>query len=87
MEAQRVPTGFRILIGAVIWVLAFVVARPSDPITRGEFAFWDKAASLFGENDVDGFIGISLLVGCTLITIVGYQIAVRLIEKMLNKLR
>ncbi|HEI8868301.1 TPA: hypothetical protein SLG40_003863 [Serratia odorifera] len=85
MEVQRVPAGFRILIGIVIWVLTFIVARPSNPITKSEYAFWDKAASLFGENDVDGFIGISLLIGCSIVTVVGYQIVVRLIEKKLNK--
>lgn len=85
MEARCVPAGFKILLGVGIYVLTFLLARPSDPVTKGEYAFWNKAARLFGENDIDGFVGISLLIGCSIVTLVGYQIAVRLIERTLNK--
>ncbi|AVU33601.1 MULTISPECIES: hypothetical protein [Serratia] len=85
METRHVPAGIKILIGVGLYILTFLLARPSSPITKGEYAFWNKAAALFGENDVDGFIGIALLIGCTLATVVGYQIIVRVIEKRLSK--
>ncbi|PNS10283.1 hypothetical protein COO59_18290 [Mixta theicola] len=85
MIIRRVPTGFRILLGVGIFLLTFLLARPSSPVTAGEREFWIKAASFFGEHDVEGFVGISLLLGCTSVTIIGYQITVRLIERKLNK--
>ena len=85
MAARRVPMGGRISIGLAIFVLTFFLMRPSDPATRGQIYFWKKAAGLVGEPDVEGFVGIALLIVCSMVTIVGYQIAVRLIEKKLNK--
>ncbi|MCR1566935.1 MAG: hypothetical protein E6X23_01360 [Mixta calida] len=86
MAKKRVPTGFKILLGVGIYIFSFLLARPSAPATPGEYAFWNRAASLFGEQDIDGFVGIALLTGCTIITIIGYQIAIRLIERKMNKL-
>lgn len=86
MVARRVPTGAKILLSIGIYVLTFLLARPSDPVTKGEYAFWNRAASLFGENDVDSFVGIALLIGCGIVTPISYHIALRLIERKLNKL-
>ncbi|MGV3345456.1 hypothetical protein ACGVWS_06815 [Enterobacteriaceae bacterium LUAb1] len=85
MVARRVPAGVRIFTGLAIFVLTFLLMRPSDPATQGQIDFWKKAAGLLGERDVEGFVGIALLIVCTIVTTVGYQVAVRLIEKMLNK--
>ena len=84
MEARRVPMGFRIFIGVAIFLLVFLLARPSDPATRRQIDFWKKTANLFGEPDIEGFVGIALLTGCTIITIFCYKIVIRLIEKKLN---
>ncbi|MFO3875775.1 hypothetical protein ACUNGE_02345 [Serratia sp. IR-2025] len=81
MAAKRVPLGFRILLGAAIFILTFLLVRPSDPATPGQIAFWKKAAAWFGESDVEGFVGIALLAICTLVTVSGYQIIIRLIER------
>lgn len=86
MVARRVPTGAKILLSIGIYVLTFLLARPSDPVTKGEYAFWNRAAGLFGENDVDSFVGIALLIGCGIVTLISYHIALRLIERKLNKL-
>lgn len=85
MEARRVPSGARILVAVVIFVTTFLIARPSDPATQGQIAFWKHAAALFSERDVEGFVGIALLIGSTIVTVIGYQIAVRLIQRRLNK--
>lgn len=87
MAVRRVPLGIRIFTGLAIFILTFLVMRPSDPATQGQIDFWKKAADLLGERDVEGFVGIALLVVCTTVTTVGYQIAVRLIEKKLNQQR
>lgn len=85
MVARRVPTGFRILIGVIIFGLTFLLARPSDPATQEEINFWKKLAALFGKPDVEGFVGIALLAICAVVTVVGYQVAIRFIERKLNK--
>lgn len=84
MEAKRVPTGFRILIGVTIFVITFLIARPSDPSTPEQQQFWIAVAKMFGQRDIEGFVGIGLLMICTVITILGYQIIVRVIEKKIN---
>lgn len=84
MEARRVPMGFRIFIGVAIFLLVFLLARPSDPATKSQIDFWKKTASLFGEHDIEGFVGIALLIGCTTLTLFFYKIVIRLIEKKLN---
>ncbi|MDZ7322938.1 hypothetical protein N4G41_14990 [Kosakonia sacchari] len=85
MAARRVPAGGKILIALAIFLLTFLLARPSDPATQGQIDFWKKAAGIFGERDVEGFVGIALLVGCAVVTVIGYQIIVRLIEKKMNR--
>lgn len=85
MEAKRVPAGFRILIAVSLFVITFLIARPSDPSTEGEQQFWTASAKLFNQRDIEGFVGVALLVICTVVTIIGYQIIVRVIEKRVNK--
>ncbi|MBN1087705.1 hypothetical protein [Pantoea sp. 1B4] len=84
MEAKRVPAGFRILIAVSLFVMTFLLVRPSDPSTQGEQRFWIKLAGLFNQRDIEGFVGITLLVICTMVTLIGYKIIVRVIEKQLN---
>jgi len=84
MEAKRVPTGFRILIAVSLFVMTFLVVRPSDPSTEGQQQFWIGLARLFNQRDIEGFVGIALLVICTMVTLIGYQVIVRVIEKKLN---
>ncbi|ARA76961.1 hypothetical protein V6M93_11155 [Pectobacterium brasiliense] len=85
MVMKRVPTGVKLLIGVVIYILTFLLARPSDPVTKGEREFWIKAAELFGERDAEGFIGIALLIGCFLVTLVSYLTVIHIVEKKLNE--
>ena len=84
MEAKRVPAGFRILIAVSLFVMTFLLVRPSDPSTQGEQQFWTELAKLFNQRDIEGFVGIALLVICTMVTLIGYQIIVRAIEKQLS---
>lgn len=84
MEAKRVPAGFRILIAVSLVVMTFLLARPSDPSTQGQQRFWIKLAGLFNQRDIEGFVGIALLVICTMVTLIGYQIIVRAIERKSN---
>lgn len=84
MEAKRVPAGFRILIAMSLFVITFFLARPSDPSTEGERQFWTALAKLFNQRDIEGFVGISLIVICTVVTLIGYQIITRAIEKKIN---
>ncbi|KOA70949.1 hypothetical protein [Pantoea sp. CFSAN033090] len=84
MEAKRVPAGFRILIAVSLFVMTFLLARPSDPSTEEQQQFWTELAKLFNQRDIEGFVGIALLVICTMVTLIGYQIIVRVIEKQLN---
>lgn len=84
MEAKRVPTGFRILIAMSLFVITFLLARPSDPSTEGEQQFWTALAKLFNQRDIEGFVGIALIVICSVVTLIGYQIIIRAIEKKIN---
>lgn len=84
MEAKRVPAGFRILIAMSLFVITFFLARPSDPSTEREQQFWTALAKLFNQRDIEGFVGISLIVICTAVTLIGYQIITRAIEKKIN---
>jgi len=84
MEAKRVPAGFRILIAVSLFVVSFLLARPSDPSTEGDRQFWTALAKLFNQRDIEGFAGIALLVICTVVTLIGYQIIVRVIEKRVS---
>jgi len=84
MEAKRVPAGFRILIAASLFVITFLISRPSDPSTEGEQQFWTALAKLFNQRDIEGFVGIALLVICTIVTVVGYLVIVRIVEKKIK---
>ncbi|KYN64191.1 hypothetical protein IU46_003160 [Pantoea agglomerans] len=84
MEAKCVPAGFRILIAVSLFVMTFLLVRPSDPSTEGQQRFWIKLAGLFNQRDIEGFVGIALLVICTMVTLIGYQIIVRAIERKSN---
>ena len=84
MEAKRVPVGFRILIAMSLFVITFFLARPSDPSTERERQFWTELAKLFNQRDIEGFVGIALIVICTVVTLIGYQIIIRGIEKKIN---
>ena len=84
MEAKRVPAGFRILIAVSLFVVSFLLARPSDPSKEGERQFWTALAKLFNQRDIEGFVGISLIVICTVVTLIGYQIIIRAIDKKIN---
>jgi len=85
MEAKRVPAGFRILIAVSLFVITFLIARPSDPSTEGEQQFWTASAKSFNQRDIEGFVGVALLIICTVVTLIGYQIIIRVIEKRVNK--
>ncbi|MEB5707847.1 hypothetical protein [Pantoea anthophila] len=85
MEAKRVPAGFRILIAVSLFVITFLIARPSDPSTEGEQQFWTALAKLFNQRDIEGLVGVALLIICSVVTLIGYQIIVRVIEKRVNK--
>jgi len=84
MEAKRVPAWFRILIAVSLFVITFLLARPSDPSTEGEQQFWTALAKLFNQRDIEGFVGIALIVVCSVVTLIGYQVIVRAIEKKMN---
>ncbi|KKB05858.1 hypothetical protein [Pantoea anthophila] len=84
MEAKRVPAGFRILIAVSLFVITFLIARPSDPSTEGEQQFWTALAKLFNQRDIEGFVGIALLVICTMVTLIYYEIIVRSIKVKIN---
>ena len=85
MAVRHAPAGLKVLLGSGFFILTFILARPSDPVTKGEYAFWNKLAGLFGESDVEGFVGIALLVISAVVTMVCYKIAICLIERHLNK--
>jgi len=67
-----------------LFVITFFLARPSDPSTEREQQFWTALAKLFNQRDIEGFVGISLIVICTVVMLIGYQIIIRAIEKKIN---
>ena len=85
MGRRRVTTGFRILIAVGIYVLVFLILRPSSPVTKEQYIFWNDTAALFGEPDVEGFIGLTLFIICPVITVIFYKLIVRLLLRHLNK--
>lgn len=84
MEAKRVPVGFRILIAVSLFVITFLLARPSDPSAEGEQQFWTALAKLFNQRDIEGFVGITLIVICSVVALIGYQVIVRAMENKIN---
>lgn len=80
MAKQKIPAGFRILIGALLFFATYLVIAPSAPASKAQVSFWTWVSHLFGEQDVEGVIGISVLVICSLVTVVGYWVVVRAIE-------
>ncbi|PEI03840.1 hypothetical protein CRM79_11715 [Pantoea agglomerans] len=68
-----------------LFVITFLLARPSDPSTKGEQQFWTALAKLFNQRDIEGFVGIAIIVICTVVTLIGYQIIIRAIVKKINK--
>ncbi|CCQ40491.1 hypothetical protein DVQ33_22180 [Yersinia enterocolitica] len=87
MERRSVPLGIRILITIALFVLSFIVLRPSTPVTQREYDFWNAAANFFGEYDVEGFVGVALLISCTIISFVCYKIVIRVAERRMNRCR
>ena len=83
MESRRVPIGIKLLIGAGIYILTFCLRGLQTPRLR-ERAFWIKAANLFGERDIEGFVGIALLIGCLVITLIVSPVIIRVIERRLR---
>ncbi|WP_255556936.1 hypothetical protein [Sodalis sp. dw_96] len=43
-------------------------------------------ASYYGEHDVEGFVGLALLIACPILAIIVYQIVIRLAERLINVL-
>jgi hypothetical protein len=84
MPINRISLEFRILLSAGIFALVFLALRPSTPVTKWEYNFWVKLASMFWDNDVEGFVGIALLMIFTVITTVLYQIVIRAINKRMQ---
>ncbi|WP_243701489.1 MULTISPECIES: hypothetical protein [Sodalis] len=41
-------------------------------------------ADYFGELDVEGFVGLALLITCPIFTIIVYQMVIRLAEKLIK---
>lgn len=80
MPISRVSIGFRILLSAGIFALTFLILRPSAPVIKEEYTFWVNLASMFGDSDVEGFVGITLLISYTIITTVTYQVVLRIIK-------
>ncbi|KFC99984.1 hypothetical protein GRAQ_04637 [Rahnella aquatilis CIP 78.65 = ATCC 33071] len=68
-----------------IYILVFLILRPSSPVTKEQYAFWNESAAIFGEPDVEGFIGWALFIICPVITVILYQVIVRLLHWHLNK--
>lgn len=85
MVVRRVPPGIKVCIALALYVLSFLLLRPSDPATQGQIVFWKKAAGLFGQTDVEGFVGIALIASCTVITVILYLIIIRIISTKMNK--
>ncbi|WP_158784573.1 hypothetical protein [Pantoea sp. BAV 3049] len=85
MEAKRVPVAFKILTGGVVFVLFFLLFRPSNPMTAAEYEFWNTTANSFGDPDVEGFIGLALLITDAIFTLLSYQLIIRMLEKRMNK--
>jgi len=55
-------------------------------MSKSTYNFWNNAAAFFGEYDVEGFIGIALLVSSALITVIAHPIIIMVVErKLLNK--
>lgn len=83
MESRRVPIGIKLLIGAGIYILTFCLRGLQTPRLRGA-CILDKTANLFGERDIEGFVGIALLIGCLVITLIVSPVIIRVIERRLR---
>ncbi|KOC88559.1 hypothetical protein NG42_16000 [Winslowiella iniecta] len=81
MERRSVPTGIKFLISIIIFASAFLLIRPATPLSDKQFYFWQKAALFFGDNDIEGFIGQTLLITDIVVTIIVYLIVIRCVER------
>jgi len=83
MAAQRVPPGVKLALWVVIYLLIFFITTPSVPMSKNAYNFWNGAAAFFGDDDVEGFIGIALISSSAIITTILLLISIKVIERIL----
>lgn len=86
MEARRVPAGVKLTSWIGLYILIYFLSIPSVPVSEESYDFWNRTSALFGESDVEGFIGIALLFSSAIITSIIHLMIINLIErKIFNK--
>lgn len=84
MENRRVSAGFRIAIFVVSLVASFFILQWVGPLSYHHTGFWEKAAKFFGDNDLEGFILMSLALINLVLAICFCWFTVRAIERRMN---
>ncbi|MFB9086840.1 hypothetical protein LU633_13615 [Erwinia tracheiphila] len=85
MEAKRVPVGFKLIIFSGIFAVICFILQPGGPVSNGQLTLWRKAADLFGDDDLEGFMLFSTFLVNLILAVIGYKVLVRYIEKRINK--
>lgn len=87
METKRIPAGFRIAIFAVSFLVFFFILQWAGPVSYQHSGFWEKAAKILGDHDLEGFILMSLGLINLVLAIFFYWCTVRIIERRMNRAR
>jgi len=85
MGIKRLPAGLKIFIFAASLIFFFLFLQWLGPISYKHSHFWEAAAGMFGDTDLEGFIMMSLGLLNLVLAIIAYRIIVRKIEKRINR--
>lgn len=84
METKRLPAGLKIFIFAASLIVFFFFLQWLGPVSYEHSHFWEAAAGMFGDTDLEGFIMMSLGLFNLVLAIIAYRIIIRQIEKRMN---
>jgi len=85
MGIKRLPAGLKIFIFTASLIIFFFCLQWLGPLSYEHSHFWEAAAGLFGDTDLEGFIMMSLGLLNLLLAAIAYRIIVRKIEKRMNR--
>lgn len=85
METKRLPAGLKIFIFAASLIVFFFFLQWLGPVSYEHSHFWEAAAGMFGDTDLEGFIMMSLGLFNLVLAIIAYRVIVRKIEKRMNR--
>ena len=85
MEAKRVPVGFKLLIFTGLFAVFCWLLQSGGEISNEQLSIWRNAATLFRDDDPEGFILLSTFLTNLVLAVADYKWVVRCLEKRMNE--